>query len=90
MLAAMKPVVIRIAEIYVPQALRVPVDADKMQQIAESIAADGQQTPILVRPDKARPGGERFVLVSGLHRLEACRALGETTIIANIVQARRH
>jgi hypothetical protein len=30
------------------------------------------------------------VLVSGLHRLEACRALGETTVLANIVQARKH
>ena len=33
---------------------------------------DGQQTPILVRAD-----GARFVLVEGLHRLEAAKALGE-------------
>ncbi len=81
----MKPVVISIDEIYVPQSLRVPVDADKVQALAESIAELGQQTPILVRPDK-----ERYVLVSGLHRIEACKALGETTILANFVQARRH
>ena len=31
----------------------------------------GQETPILVRSD-----GSRFVLVEGLHRLEACKALG--------------
>jgi sulfiredoxin len=37
-----------------------------------------------VRPDK-----NRYVLVSGLHRMEACRALGETTIVANLVQARK-
>jgi hypothetical protein len=27
-----------------------------------------------------RPADKRFVLVEGLHRLEACEALGETTI----------
>lgn len=81
----MKPVVISIDEIYVPQALRGPIDAEKVQALAESIAEIGQQTPVLVRPDR-----QRYVLVSGLHRLEACKALGETTVIANLVQARRH
>ena len=80
----MRPVVINIDEIYVPQSLRVPVDAGKVQALAESIAELGQQTPILVRPDKAR-----YVLVSGLHRMEACKALGETTILVNIVQSRK-
>ena len=81
----MKPTVIKIAEIYIPAALRKPLDPKKLEEIAVSIADIGQQTPILVRPDK-----ERYVLVSGLHRLEACRALGETTVIANVVQARKH
>jgi ParB-like chromosome segregation protein Spo0J len=81
----MKPVSVKIAAVYVPQALRKPLDQAKLQALAESIADTGQQTPILLRPDK-----DRYVLVSGLHRLEACRALGETTIIANMVQARRH
>jgi ParB-like chromosome segregation protein Spo0J len=45
----------------------------------------GQQTPILVRQD-----GERLVLVEGLHRLEACRALGEETILGYLVDARKH
>jgi len=81
----LKPMVIRIDEIYIPTALRHPLDPKKLEEIAVSIADIGQQTPILVRPDK-----ERYVLVSGLHRLEACRALGETTIKANIVQARKH
>ncbi|MGE0119931.1 MAG: ParB N-terminal domain-containing protein [Dongiaceae bacterium] len=91
----MKPVVIKIEQIYVPAALRKPLDPRKLEEIAVSIADIGQQSPILVRPDKARPSGERpseerYVLVSGLHRLEACRALGEATIIANLVQARKH
>jgi hypothetical protein len=32
----------------------------------------------------------RFVLVEGLPRLEACKALGEATIAAYFVQARQH
>ncbi len=80
----MKPVSIKIADIYVPQALRKPVDPDKVTALAESIADKGLETPILVRPDKAR-----YVLVSGLHRIEACKALGETTILVNVVQARK-
>jgi len=81
----MKDVVINIAEIYVPASKRGPLDRDKVNTLAESIAEVGLQTPILVRPDK-----ERYVLVSGLHRLEACRALGETTVKVNLVQAVKH
>jgi ParB-like chromosome segregation protein Spo0J len=47
--------------------------------------AKGQEAPILVRPD-----GQRFVLVEGLHRLEACKALGEATVPAYLAQARKH
>jgi sulfiredoxin len=83
----MRPTVIKIEQIYIPAALRHPLDPKKLEEIAVSIADIGQQTPILVRPD---PDKERYVLVSGLHRLEACRALGETTVIANVVQARKH
>jgi sulfiredoxin len=45
----------------------------------------GQQTQILVRAD-----GARFVLVEGLHRLEAAKALGEKTIIGFGVEGRKH
>jgi ParB-like chromosome segregation protein Spo0J len=55
------------------------------QEIAESILQVGLQSPILVRQD-----GERFVLVEGLHRLEACKQLGEETIVGYVVRARRH
>ena len=79
----MKAVSIKIEQIYVPQALRKPVDPAKVKALAESIAENGLQSPILVRQDKTR-----FVLVSGLHRLEACKALGDTTIKALLVQAR--
>ena len=74
-----------IANIYVPVKRRAELDPNKVQEIAESILSVGQQTPIMVRKD-----GERFVLVEGLHRLEACKQLGEATIVGYLVQARRH
>ncbi|MBM6584510.1 ParB N-terminal domain-containing protein [Microvirga sp. BT689] len=64
---------------------RQTLDPQKVEPLAESMLVKGQETPILVRPD-----GERFVLVEGLHRLEACKALGETTVPAYLVQARKH
>jgi sulfiredoxin len=81
----MKRETFAIASIYVPVKRRATFDSRKAQEIAESMLEVGQQTPILVRRD-----GERFVLVEGLHRLEACRQLGEETIVGYIVQARRH
>jgi len=74
-----------IANIYVPQKRRETLDPAKVDTLAASILESGLQMPILVRPD-----GARFVLVEGLHRLEACKALGETSIDGYLVQARRH
>ena len=80
----MKSVAVRIDRIYVPRALQTTLDPEKVRRLAEQILENGQQTPIQVRPDK-----DRYVLVTGLHRLEAIRALGEETIDALIVQARK-
>jgi ParB/RepB/Spo0J family partition protein len=74
-----------IANIYVPIKRRASLDPEKVDEIAGSIMKDGQQSPILVRRD-----GERYVLVEGLHRLEACKKLGETTILGFLVDARKH
>jgi sulfiredoxin len=76
---------VAIEDVYVPAKRRLTLDPRKVEALAESILAIGQDTPILVRED-----GRRFVLVEGLHRLEACRALGETTVSAYLVQARQH
>ena len=81
----LKTKALSIANIYVPAKRRTTIDLTKVEKIAESILQSGQKTPILVRED-----GERFVLVEGLHRLEACKSLGEETILAFLVQARRH
>jgi uncharacterized ParB-like nuclease family protein len=83
--AMMKRETFAIANIYVPVKRRATLDPKKAQAIAESMLEVGQQTPILVRRD-----GERFVLVEGLHRLEACKQLGEATIVGYLVQARQH
>ena len=57
----------------------------KVQALAESILADGQTTPISLRAD-----GVGFVLIEGLHRVEALKALGEVTVGGYLVHARLH
>ena len=74
----------KIADIYVPMARRSSLDLAVVNEIAEGMLEEGQRTPIQVRRD-----GERLVLVEGLQRLEACRSLGEETIVGTIVRARR-
>ena len=37
-----------------------------------------------------RPDGEGYVLIEGLHRLEALRVLGEVSVLAYLVRARLH
>ncbi len=75
----------KIDEIYVPVKRRKTLNMKVVNDIAESMLEKGQLTPILVRRDR-----ERLVLVEGLHRLEACKALGEETVVGLIVQARLH
>ena len=81
----MKREKLEIANIYVPVKRRSTLKPQLVQQIAQSMLESGQETPILVRRD-----GDRLVLVHGLHRLEACKALGEETILGYIVQAQKH
>lgn len=81
----MKHEKIPIAEIYVPVKRRATLKPETVRELANNILQNGQQTPILVRRD-----GDRFVLVEGLHRLEACKALGEETILGYLVQAAKH
>lgn len=76
---------VAIQDVYVPLKRRQTIDPQKVEALAESILANGQDAPTLVRPDD-----RRFVLVEGLHRLEACKALGEATVSAYLVAARKH
>ena len=81
----MKRETIAIANAYVPIKRRATLEQRRVDEIATSILDKGLQAPILVRAD-----GVRFVLVEGLHRLEAAKALGEETIVAFLVDARKH
>jgi sulfiredoxin len=81
----MKRETIAIADIYVPVKRRATFDQRRIDEIATSMLDNGQQAPILVRAD-----GARFVLVEGLHRLEAAKALAEKTICCFFVDARKH
>ena len=57
------------------------LEADKVEQIAEDMLENGQTTPIRVRAE-----GDTYLLVEGLHRLEALKALGEETVDGYLVQ----
>jgi ParB-like chromosome segregation protein Spo0J len=81
----MEDVRIKIEEIYVPAKWRTTIEPAKVESLAESILENGQQSPISVRK-----GNNRFVLVSGVHRLEAMKALGEDSIAAVVVGSPQH
>jgi ParB-like chromosome segregation protein Spo0J len=82
--AVLKDEIVDIADIYVPAKRRKDLDEANVAALAESILEEGMKVPIQVRKD-----GGRFVLVAGLHRLEACRALGEEKITCIFVAARK-
>ncbi len=76
---------LKIDDIYVPVKRRATRNQQTVEALAAAILEDGQKVPIQVRQD-----GNRLVLIEGLHRLEACRALGEDTILGVLVRARLH
>jgi ParB-like chromosome segregation protein Spo0J len=81
----MDDVAIRIDEIYVPTKRRAEMDLARIDALAEDILEDGLKVPISVRQGKGR-----YVLVAGLQRLEAMKALGEATITAIVVGSPQH
>ena len=76
--------ILKIEDINVPVKRQKTLNPKVVNEIAESMLEEGQLTPIWVRQD-----GKHFVLVEGLHRLEACKALGEETIVGLLVEPRR-
>ncbi len=81
----MDDVAIPIDQIYVPTKLRAEIDPARIESLAEDILEDGLKVPISVRQGKGR-----YVLVAGLQRLEAMKALGEATITAIVVGSPQH
>ena len=76
---------IAIEHIYVPMARRKTLNPETVRLLAEDILEHGLKSPIQVRHDS-----KRYVLIEGLHRLEAAKWLGETMVDAYLVQARKH
>ncbi len=81
----MDDVSIPIEEIYVPSKRRGEIDPARIESLAENILEEGLKVPISVRRGKGR-----YVLVAGLQRLEAMKALGENSITAIVVGSPQH
>ncbi|MBM9595263.1 ParB N-terminal domain-containing protein [Roseitranquillus sediminis] len=71
--------------------IRVPVkrlktlEPGRVASLSESILEEGQKTPIRVRAD-----GDGYILIEGLHRIEALKALGEETVEGFVVRSQQH
>lgn len=78
----MKIIAVKIDDIYVPTARRNELQQDKVDATIEQMLAGEAIKPIRVREGKGR-----MVLIEGVHRLEASKAVGDTEIGAYIVQA---
>jgi sulfiredoxin len=82
----MKRETFAVADIYgAPVERRVTLVRKRVDESPPACSTSASKHQILVRAD-----GARFVLVEGLHRLEAAKALGEKTIIGFRVEARKH
>lgn len=80
----MKRATLAIADIYVPMKRRATLEQKRVDEVAAIILDKGLDA------DPVRADGARFVLVEGLHRPEAAKALGEKTIVGFLVEARNH
>ena len=88
-----KTVQLKIDEIFVPLDRRKEIDPQKVEETAEKIieeAGSQGEGDLGEQPIQVRRGKDRYVLIKGVHRLEARKALGEETIAALIVDARQH
>jgi ParB family chromosome partitioning protein len=65
-----------------PDQPRTDIGEAKLSELAESIKKDGLLQPILVRPH-----GEKFQIIAGERRYQACKKLGMDTITAKVVSA---
>ena len=74
-----------INDIYVPVKKIKLLEEAKVKKIAESILEGESVLPIRVIAD-----GKRFVLIKGMHILEALRALGEQQVEGYLVRAQLH
>jgi ParB family chromosome partitioning protein len=67
-----------------PRNARQVYDPARIDEMATTIARDGQRVPAVVMPDPETPGG--YLLIEGRYRKRALISLGRTTILASIVE----
>ena len=70
---------VNISDIIISERLRK--DAGDIPELADSIKLYGLLNPITLRRD-----GDRYLLLAGWRRLEACRMLDRSTVPASIIQ----
>ena len=67
-----------------PRNARQVYDPARIDEMATTIARDGQRVPAVVMPDPDTPGA--YLLIEGRYRKRALISLGRTTILASIVE----
>lgn len=67
-----------------PRNARQVYDPARIDEMATTIARDGQRVPAVVMPDPNTPGG--YLLIEGRYRKRALISLGRSTILASIVE----
>ena len=77
--------IFKINEIYVPVKKMKQLDISKVTELANAILEGKNMLPIRVRK-----GDKRYVLIKGMHTLEALKALGEKEIEGYLTRAQLH
>jgi ParB family transcriptional regulator, chromosome partitioning protein len=67
-----------------PRNARQVYDPARVDEMATTIARDGQRVPAVVMPDPDNPGF--YLLIEGRYRKRALISLGRTTILASIIE----
>jgi ParB family chromosome partitioning protein len=67
-----------------PRNARHIYDPARIDEMATSIARDGQHVPAVVMPDPAEPGS--YLLIEGRYRKRALISLGRDSILASVVE----
>lgn len=57
---------------------------EKIEELAQSLKANGQAVPIAIRPEGDDPEGDGFVIIHGERRWRAAKRLGWETITADV------
>lgn len=67
-----------------PRNARQVYDPTRIDEMATSIARDGQRVPAVVMPDPEDPG--HYLLIEGRYRKRALQSLGRSTMLASIIE----